>query len=217
MDAPVRPCILDRVRQWAPMARRVRDRAIETRDARRKLKASGKPYWRAIGKGLHVGYRKGKTSGVWVIRRYLGDQNYSLQTIAEADDVLDADGIDVLDFWQAQEAAQKSSSETEAGRLHRCGCCPRLSRSLGGPRLLARYQEAAGGFRAPGVRRQEGVGSSQRMRSANGIALSQRRRQESARRSAPSKLTVPLILKNLRPNASGRHLPTAAWGFSRLR
>ena len=97
------------------MARRVRDRAIETRDARRKLKASGKPYWRAIGKGLHVGYRKGKTSGVWVIRRYLGDQNYSLQTIAEADDVLDADGIDVLDFWQAQEAARNLRQRPRLG------------------------------------------------------------------------------------------------------
>src|SRR6185312_5872399 len=72
----------------------------------RKLKASGKPFWRAIGKGLHVGYRKGKTSGVWVVRRYLGDQNYSMHTVAEADDVLDADGKDVLDFWQAQEAAR---------------------------------------------------------------------------------------------------------------
>ena len=80
------------------MARRVRDRAIETREARRKLKASGKPYWRAIGKGLHVGYRKGKASGVWVVRRYLGDQNYSMHTIAESDDVLDADGEGVLDF-----------------------------------------------------------------------------------------------------------------------
>ena len=88
------------------MARRVRDRAIETREARRKLKASGKPYWRAIGKGLHVGYRKGRTSGVWVVRRYLGDQNYSMHTIAEADDVLDADGETVLDFWQAQEVAR---------------------------------------------------------------------------------------------------------------
>ena len=67
-------------------------------------KLSGKPYWRAIGKGLHVGYRKGKSSGVWVVRRYLGDQNYSMHAIAEADDVLDADGKDVLDFWQAQEA-----------------------------------------------------------------------------------------------------------------
>ena len=61
------------------MARRVSDRTIETRDARRKLRASGKPYWRAIGKGLHVGYRKGKRSGVWVVRRYLGDKTYKLE------------------------------------------------------------------------------------------------------------------------------------------
>ena len=97
------------------MARRVRDRAIETRDARRKLKASGKPYWRAIGKALHVGYRKGKTAGVWVIRRYLGDQTYSLQTIAEADDVLDADGENILDFWQAQEAARNLRQRPKLG------------------------------------------------------------------------------------------------------
>jgi len=97
------------------MARRVRDRAIETREARRKLKASGKPYWRAIGKGLHVGYRKGKRSGVWVVRRYLGDQNYSMHTVAEADDVLDADGKDVLDFWQAQEAARNLRQRPKLG------------------------------------------------------------------------------------------------------
>ena len=56
------------------MARRVKDRNLDSRDARGKLKPSGKPYWRAIGKCLHIGYRKGKTSGVWVIRRYLGNQ-----------------------------------------------------------------------------------------------------------------------------------------------
>ena len=27
-----------------------------------------------------------------MVRRYLGDQNYSMHTVAEADDVLDADG-----------------------------------------------------------------------------------------------------------------------------
>jgi integrase len=89
------------------MARRVTDKTIDSREARRKLKARGKPYWRAIGRGLHVGYRKGKTSGVWVIRRYLGNQAYQLETIAEADDVLDANGVEVLDFWQAQEVARR--------------------------------------------------------------------------------------------------------------
>ncbi|MGZ4853476.1 MAG: tyrosine-type recombinase/integrase [Halobacteriota archaeon] len=88
------------------MPRRVKDRNLDSRDARRKLSASGKPYWRAVGKGLHVGYRKGKTSGVWVIRRYLGDRSYKIETIAEADDVIDADGESVFDFWQAQEVAR---------------------------------------------------------------------------------------------------------------
>jgi integrase len=97
------------------MARRVKDRNLDSRDARRKLKASGKPYWRAVGKGLHIGYRKGKTSGVWVVRRYLGGQTYKLETIAEADDVLDADGNDVLDFWQAQEVARHLRKATKRG------------------------------------------------------------------------------------------------------
>jgi integrase len=97
------------------MARRVRDRTIDSREARRKLKVSGKPYWRAIGRGLHVGYRKGKTSGVWVIRRYLGNQTYQVETIAEADDVLDANGVEVLDFWQAQEVARQVRQSPRRG------------------------------------------------------------------------------------------------------
>jgi integrase len=97
------------------MARRVRDRAIESREARRKLKVSGRPYWRAIGRGLHVGYRKGKTGGVWVIRRYLGEQTYQLETIAEADDVLDANGKEILDFWQAQEVARNLRQSPNRG------------------------------------------------------------------------------------------------------
>jgi integrase len=89
------------------MARRIKDRDLDSRDARRKLKVSGKPYWRSIGRGLHLGYRKGKTGSVWVVRQYQGDQQYKLETIAQADDTEDANGIDILDFWQAQEAARK--------------------------------------------------------------------------------------------------------------
>ena len=88
------------------MARRIKDRDLDSRDVRRKLKASGKPYWRSIGRGLHLGYRKGKTGAVWVVRRYIGDQQYKVETIAIADDSEDANGVDVFDFWQAQEAAR---------------------------------------------------------------------------------------------------------------
>ena len=88
------------------MARRVRDSNLESRASRSKLKARGKPYYRVIGDGLHLGYRKGERVGKWVVRRYVGDQNYKVETIATADDVEDANGDSVLSFWQAQERAR---------------------------------------------------------------------------------------------------------------
>ena len=88
------------------MARRVRDKEIETREARGKLPQRANPYWRGIGKGLHLGYRKGKRGGAWVVRRYLGAQDYKVETIAATDDVEDANDVEILDFWQAQEAAR---------------------------------------------------------------------------------------------------------------
>ena len=93
------------------MARRVRDSGLETRAARAKLKARGKPYYKSIGDGLHLGYRKGSTVGKWVVRRYVGDQDYKVETIATADDVEDADGNKVLNFWQAQDRARQRGGE----------------------------------------------------------------------------------------------------------
>jgi integrase len=91
------------------MAKRVRDADLETRAARTKLKARGKPYYKVIGPGLHVGYRKGKRAGMWVVRRYAGAASYVVETIAEADDYADADGTQVLSFWQAQDHARKKA------------------------------------------------------------------------------------------------------------
>jgi hypothetical protein len=96
------------------MARRVRNVDLETRESRRKLKVRGKPYWAAIGLGLHLGYRKGRRNGMWVVRKYLGDRTYQLTTIAFADDIEDADGVHVHSFWQAQEIARNL-------RTARCG------------------------------------------------------------------------------------------------
>lgn len=84
------------------MARTVRDASLETRTARARLKPSGKPYYRAIDPGLHLGYRKGKAGGKWVMRWYIGDAAYQVETIATADDSADADGVAVLDLRQAQ-------------------------------------------------------------------------------------------------------------------
>ena len=66
------------------------------------MQASGKPYYRAIDPSLHLGYRKGKAGGKWVMRWYLGDGAYQVGTIGTADDSADPDGVVVLDFRQAQ-------------------------------------------------------------------------------------------------------------------
>jgi integrase len=88
------------------VAKTVRDANLETRTARSRLKAAGKPYYRAIDEGLHIGYRKGKTAGKWVMRRYTGG-TYIVETIATADDTLDADGAEILTFSQAQAIARE--------------------------------------------------------------------------------------------------------------
>jgi integrase len=92
------------------MARRVHDATLDSKDARRRLKIRGKPYYRQIERGLHLGYRRlgGGQAGTWVARHYVGEQSYEVQKIGIADDVSDADGVAVLDFWQAQDAARKA-------------------------------------------------------------------------------------------------------------
>jgi integrase len=88
------------------LARTVQDAKIGTREARRKLKSRGKPYYRALDRELHLGYRRGQTGGVWVARRYVGDGAYKVETIDTADDLQDADGAIILDFAQAQAKAR---------------------------------------------------------------------------------------------------------------
>lgn len=87
------------------MAKTVRDANLETRTARSRLKAASKPYYRALDEGLHIGYRKGKTAGKWVMRRYTG-KAYVVETIGTADDTLDADGNQIITFSQAQALAR---------------------------------------------------------------------------------------------------------------
>ena len=84
------------------MARTVRDEALQTRSSRARLAISSKPYFRMIDQGLHLGYRKGRSGGRWVMRWYVGREKYRVETIGLADDILDADGHTILNFSHAQ-------------------------------------------------------------------------------------------------------------------
>jgi integrase len=89
------------------MARTVRDASLESRSARLRLAPQGRPYWRLLEFGLHLGYRRLREgSGTWVARRASGTGAYSHHRLGAADDFQDADADQVLTFAQAQEQAR---------------------------------------------------------------------------------------------------------------
>jgi integrase len=104
------------------VAKTIRGTRLESRTAREKLKPSGKPYFQPLGPDLHIGYRKGKHGGKWVMRRYLGEERYVVETIGAADDFADADGLEVFTFHQAQnETRRRSQLVVEEERIASLG------------------------------------------------------------------------------------------------
>jgi integrase len=90
------------------MARRVKDATLDSREARGRLKPRGKPYWRTIERGLHLGYRRLKDkAGTWCARHYVGERQYEIEAIGNADDMSDADGVAILSYWEAQTMARE--------------------------------------------------------------------------------------------------------------
>jgi hypothetical protein len=91
------------------MAKRVKEKLLDSKDARQKLPVQGKPHWRSIERGLHLGYRRLKgRAGTWVARLYVGETGkpYVEEQIGIADDLSDADGIKILSYWQAVDLAR---------------------------------------------------------------------------------------------------------------
>jgi integrase len=91
------------------MGRRIKDPTLDNREARAKLKPRDKPYYRIVEKGAHLGYRrlKGRRAGTWCDRQYAGNQDYKVEGIGIADDLSDADGVMILDYWQAVEKVRE--------------------------------------------------------------------------------------------------------------
>src|SRR5258705_2955698 len=87
------------------MARTARNSSLETRTARSRLGIRRTPYFAKIAKGLRLGYYRGAVAGSWIAGHYRGNGIYATEAIGAADDTLEADGVNVFDYWQAQEQA----------------------------------------------------------------------------------------------------------------
>ena len=90
------------------MPRSVADAPLTTRAARERLAVRHQPYWRGLGAGAALGYRKGSTAGVWLVR--IADPSavggYRQASLGRADDILKADGVEVLDYRKAEATAR---------------------------------------------------------------------------------------------------------------
>ncbi len=89
------------------MARSARKTSLESRTARAQLPMRRAPYFVKIAKGLRLGYYRGSAAGTWIGRRYRGGGFYNTVALGLADDLTDADGSKIFDFWQAQGAARQ--------------------------------------------------------------------------------------------------------------
>ncbi len=88
------------------MARSAKDTRLDNRTARLKL-AKSRRYQVTIRDGLALCYRRtAQGFGVWKARIEGVDGRETLQGIGAADDYTDADGVEVLDFYQAQDRAR---------------------------------------------------------------------------------------------------------------
>lgn len=99
------------------MARTVRNHRLENRAARDRLAPRAEPYWMLLSEGFHLGYYRGRSVAKWVARHRPAGRagGYSKTTLGEADDHVDADGVRVLDYRQAQDQARNWLSRVEGG------------------------------------------------------------------------------------------------------
>jgi integrase len=89
------------------MARRLRSPTLESRATRLRQKVRRKPYFIPVAPGISLGYRRNAGPGSWLVRCADGKGSAWTKGFAVADDIEDADGEHVLDFWAAQNRAKE--------------------------------------------------------------------------------------------------------------
>ena len=111
-DMRFRQCLSNGFLAMQIMPRQARDARLHNRSSRKKLAPRGPAYFHKLDPGLDVGYRRLRgRPGAWVVRLYEGDGTYRHETFATADDWSPANGVDVLDWRQAQETARRRRDE----------------------------------------------------------------------------------------------------------
>jgi integrase len=88
------------------MARSIKSKKLDSRTARRAIAQGKATHWLPISRGRALGYRKGRKGGTWVAR-FDAEHFRREEKLGEADDVLDADGVQILDYAQALEKANR--------------------------------------------------------------------------------------------------------------
>lgn len=92
------------------MGKTLKESPVTSRSARAGLSID--VHWRGIDPDVHLGYRKGRHGGRWLVRWYVGDQKYRQTQLGTADDIL-TEGT--LSFDAAVKLARMTV--TEARRL----------------------------------------------------------------------------------------------------
>jgi hypothetical protein len=93
-----------------------RQTKLDSKTARLKLTVRKKPYTNRAAPGIRLCYRRNAGAGTWSV---LGGGGQWLKKIGIADDHEDADGVNVLDYWQALECARNlaRAKEGDSGKL----------------------------------------------------------------------------------------------------
>ena len=91
-----------------------RDPRLDSPTARLRLPLRRKPYTGpSLARGIKLLYRRNRTNGSWVVKASTGHGTYWTKAFAEADDYERGDGVRVLTFYEAQDAAKALARGTE--------------------------------------------------------------------------------------------------------
>jgi hypothetical protein len=90
------------------MAPRVRSSKLESRSQRLRLARRKKPYSVTIMRGVQLLYRRNERAGPFIVRVCRDGEDWT-ERLGLADDYDEADGKNVLDYWQAQDLAREKA------------------------------------------------------------------------------------------------------------